>query len=96
MPAFEKGVIDAAEMTSPDRDILFGFYKVAKYNYYPGWFQQTSPGELIINQKKWKELSTTTKAIIQTSCESIYLSTAIMTNAIQPDAMQELKIGGNI
>ena len=96
MPAFEKGVIDAAEMTSPDRDILFGFYKVAKYNYYPGWFQQTSPGELIINQKKWKELSTTTKAIIQTSCKSIYLSTAIMTNAIQPDAMQELKKKGVI
>ena len=96
MPAFEKGVIDAAEMTSPDRDILFGFYKVAKYNYYPGWFQQTSPGELIINQKKWKEISTTIKAIIQTSCESIYLSTAIMTNAIQPDAMQELKKKGVI
>ena len=57
LPALKKGIIDAAEITSPDRDINFGFHKITKYNYYPSWFQQTGPGELILNKKIWESYS---------------------------------------
>jgi len=92
--ALEKGVIDAAELTSPDRDLMMGVYKIPKYNYYPGWFQQTGPGELVLNKKKWDGLSTTAKSIIRTTCDQIYLSTAIRINAIQPKAMRKLQQEG--
>ncbi len=35
-PALEKGTIDAAEWVGPYDDEKLGFYKVAKYYYYPG------------------------------------------------------------
>ena len=38
-PALEKGTIDATEWVGPYDDEKLGFYKVAKYYYYPGWWE---------------------------------------------------------
>ena len=38
-PALEKGTIDATEWVGPYDDEKLGFYKVAKYYYYPGWWR---------------------------------------------------------
>jgi TRAP-type mannitol/chloroaromatic compound transport system substrate-binding protein len=38
-PALERGVVDAAEWVGPYDDEKLGFYKVAKYYYYPGWWE---------------------------------------------------------
>ena len=38
-PALEKGTIDGAEWVGPYDDEKLGFYKVAKYYYYPGWWE---------------------------------------------------------
>ena len=38
-PALEKGTIDASEWVGPYDDEKLGFYKVAQYYYYPGWWE---------------------------------------------------------
>ena len=38
-PALEKGTIDAAEWVGPYDDEKLGFNKVAKFYYYPGWWE---------------------------------------------------------
>src|SRR5207248_2143782 len=38
-PALEKGTIDATEWVGPYDDEKLGFYKIAKYYYYPGWWE---------------------------------------------------------
>ena len=38
-PALEKGTIDAAEWVGPYDDEKLGFNKIAKYYYYPGWWE---------------------------------------------------------
>jgi TRAP-type mannitol/chloroaromatic compound transport system substrate-binding protein len=38
-PALEKGTIDAAEWIGPYDDQKLGFNKVAKFYYYPGWWE---------------------------------------------------------
>ena len=38
-PALEKGTLDAAEWVGPYDDEKLGFAKVAKYYYYPGWWE---------------------------------------------------------
>ena len=38
-PSLEKGTIDAAEWIGPYDDEKLGFYKVAPYYYYPGWWE---------------------------------------------------------
>ena len=54
--ALEKGTIDAAEWVGPYDDEKLGFYKVAKYYYYPGWWEGTSCYHLMVNLAKWNEL----------------------------------------
>ncbi|MGH7315123.1 MAG: TRAP transporter substrate-binding protein, partial [Candidatus Rokuibacteriota bacterium] len=64
-PALERGVIDATEFSMPTIDIALGFHQIAKNNYYPGWHQQASVSELLINREEWNKLSAQHKKIIQ-------------------------------
>ena len=52
-PALEKGTIDAAEWVGPYDDEKLGFYKVAKYYYYPGWWEGGTALHFFINPDKW-------------------------------------------
>ena len=43
-PALERGTIDAAEWIGPYDDEKLGLHKVAKYYYYPGWWEGSRAG----------------------------------------------------
>ena len=62
-PALEKGVIDATEFSMPTHDLSYGFYQLAKFNYFPGWHQQTSIGELLM-KKIGKGYQSTSKRLL--------------------------------
>ena len=64
-PSLEKGVIDAAEFSSPSVDESQAFYKIAKFNYFPGWHQQATFLELTINKDVWNKMSPTQQALIE-------------------------------
>src|SRR6201989_1220621 len=64
-PALEKGTIDAAEWVGPYDDEKLGFYKVAKYYYYPGWWEGGPANPVMINPKKWAELPKNYQAVIK-------------------------------
>ena len=89
-PALEKGVIDATEFSMPAMDIKYGFYQIAKNNYFPGWHQQVSIGTLQINMDKWNSLSDQNKAIIETACRSSLARSYVETEAVNPGAMVEM------
>ena len=60
--ALQLGTIDATEFSMPVMDLSLGFHQVAKFYYFPGWHQQATFGDLIINKAKWDSLSATQKA----------------------------------
>ncbi len=64
-PALEKGTIDAAEWVGPYDDEKLGFYKVAKYYYYPGWWEGGAMIHIHINKEKWESLPANYKAILR-------------------------------
>ena len=66
-PALEKGTIDAAEWVGPYDDEKLGFVKVAKYYYYPGWWEGTGQGHNIMNMEKWNALPKHYQAAIETA-----------------------------
>ena len=56
-PALEKGTIDATEWVGPYDDEKLGFYKIAKYYYYPGWWEGGTALHFFINSDKWEALA---------------------------------------
>lgn len=66
-PALESGSIDAAEWVGPYDDEKLGFYKVAKYYYYPGWWEPGPTIELEINRDKWNELPASYQLAVTTA-----------------------------
>jgi len=69
-PALELGTIDATEFSMPAIDRSYGFYQIAKYNYFPGWHQQSTSNELLVNMDKWNELPDEYKAMLEVSCDA--------------------------
>jgi TRAP-type mannitol/chloroaromatic compound transport system substrate-binding protein len=64
VPALEKGAIDAAEWVGPAHDLKLGFPKVAKYYYYPGFWEPSGQAELMINKKAWESLPKDLQGIV--------------------------------
>ena len=64
-PALEKGTIDAAEWVGPYDDEKLGLYKVAKYYYYPGWWEGGPELDLFVNNKAWDELPKDYQSILE-------------------------------
>jgi len=69
-PALERGTIDATEFSMPAIDRSLGFYQIAKFNYFPGWHQQSTSNEILINMDKWNSLSDGYKTMIETACRA--------------------------
>jgi TRAP-type mannitol/chloroaromatic compound transport system substrate-binding protein len=63
--ALEKGTIDAAEWVGPYDDQKLGFYKVAPFYAYPGWWEGGPQLDLHVNTKAYDSLSGEYKAIIE-------------------------------
>ncbi|MEL6266863.1 MAG: TRAP transporter substrate-binding protein [Pseudomonadota bacterium] len=86
-PALEKGAIDATEFSMPAIDARLGFHKLVKFNYFPGWHQQATVFELLINKDVWAEASDQHKAIIETTCKASMADSFAEGEAIQHTAL---------
>jgi len=52
----QAGTIDGTEWVGPWQDLAAGFYKVAKYYYWPGFHEPSTTGEVLVNLKVWESL----------------------------------------
>jgi TRAP-type mannitol/chloroaromatic compound transport system substrate-binding protein len=93
-PALEKGTIDAAEWVGPYDDEKLGFYKVAKYYYYPGWWEGGTTNHLIINLPKWNELPKPYQAIVQAAAGYANVEETASYDARNPAALKRLVANG--
>jgi TRAP-type mannitol/chloroaromatic compound transport system substrate-binding protein len=92
--ALEKGTIDATEWVGPYDDEKLGFYKVAKFYYYPGWWEGGTMVHHFINSAKWNELPKTYQATIRTACEYANVWMQGKYDAQNPAALRRLIAGG--
>ena len=88
-PALEKGAIDATEFSMPAIDARLGFHKLVKYNYFPGWHQQATVFELLINKDVWNDMSDQHKAITENACKASMADSFAEGEAIQHAALLE-------
>ncbi|HEV3185066.1 MAG TPA: TRAP transporter substrate-binding protein [Xanthobacteraceae bacterium] len=95
-PALEKGTIDAAEWVGPYDDEKLGFYKVAKYYYYPGWWEGGTALHLMINTGKWAELPKSYQAIVTMAAAAANTAVQAKYDARNPAALKRLISGGAV
>ncbi|ALV07287.1 TRAP transporter substrate-binding protein [Roseateles depolymerans] len=88
--ALEKGTIDAAEWVGPYDDLKLGFYKVAQYYYYPGWWEGGPQVDFFINTKAYESLSPEYKAIIEAASAHTHVNMQAKYDVVNPAALKEL------
>ncbi len=88
-PALEKKAIDATEFSMPAIDSRLGFYKIVKDNYFPGWHQQATLFELLINKKAWNKMSKSQQMIIEMMAKAATADSFAYTEAIQAAVLKE-------
>jgi TRAP-type mannitol/chloroaromatic compound transport system substrate-binding protein len=93
-PALEKGTIDAAEWVGPYDDEKLGFYKVAKYYYYPGWWEGQAQGSIYVNLEQWQKLPKSYQAILTAACAEGYMWQIGKYDADNPAALRRLVANG--
>ncbi len=93
-PALEKGTIDAAEWVGPYDDEKLGFYKIAKFYYYPGWWEGATSLHFFINTAKWAELPKTYQAIITAAAAYANVDVQARYDAKNPAALKRLVANG--
>jgi TRAP-type mannitol/chloroaromatic compound transport system substrate-binding protein len=92
--ALEKGTIDAAEWVGPYDDEKLGFHKVAKYYYYPGWWEGGPMLHAMINLNKWNELNPTYQSIVRTAAAAANVDMQAKYDAVNTGALKKLVAGG--
>lgn len=89
-PALERGVIDATEWVGPYDDEKLGFYKIAKYYYYPGWWEPSANLSFLINLDAWNQLPDSYKAILETAFSYVNLNMQAKFDVFNPQSLQRI------
>jgi TRAP-type mannitol/chloroaromatic compound transport system substrate-binding protein len=72
----------------PAIDQRLGFHKVVKYNYFPGWHQQATVFELMINKDVWNGASEQHQQILTQACKASMADSFAEGEASQFEALK--------
>ena len=92
--ALEKGTIDATEWVGPYDDQKLGFNKVAKYYYYPGFWEGGPQISMYINIKQWNALPKEYQTILEDACLYAHAEMQARYDAKNPIALKQLIAAG--
>src|SRR3954462_3009513 len=93
-PALEKGTIDGAEWVGPYDDEKLGFNKVAKYYYYPGFWEGGPQLVSYFNTAEWGKLPKEYQNIVEAACWEANTYMLAKYDAQNPAALKRLVAGG--
>lgn len=93
-PALELGTIDGTEFSMPAIDINLGFYQAANHYYFPGWHQQSTFFDLMINLDEWNKLTQTQRVQIEAVCGDNMRYSIAEGESIQSQALKEMRDKG--
>lgn len=92
--ALDRGVLDATEFSMPAIDERLGFYQIAKHYYFPGWHQQASLLELLVNKTNWDGLAQTDQVLIEMACRDTILRGMTEGEVLQGPALERMQAKG--
>jgi len=93
-PSLEKGTIDAVEWIGPYDDEKLGFQKIARYYYYPAWWEGSSNLHTLVNLAKWNGLPKPYQAALLAAARDAGHWMTGKYDAGNPPALKRLLAGG--
>ena len=93
-PSLEKGTIDAAEWVGPYDDEKLGFQKVAKYYYYPGFWEGGPTVHAFANLEKFNALPKNYQAILTNAAAHVNGWMPARYDMQNPGALKRLVASG--
>lgn len=94
--SLERGVIDAAEWLGPYDDERLGLYKIAKYYYYPGFWEGDAQVSIYVKPEAWEALPKAYKAAFETACGEACVWMLSKFDAENPAALRRLVANGAV
>ncbi|AMM85254.1 TRAP transporter substrate-binding protein [Martelella sp. AD-3] len=94
--ALERGTIDATEFVGPYDDLSLGLVKVAKYYYYPAWWEGGPVIHAFTNLDKFNELPASYQQILTDACDAVNLDMLARYDAGNPQALRQLVAEGAV
>lgn len=88
--ALQSGAIDATEWVGPWHDLAFGFYKITKFYYWPGFHEPTSTVSYVFNRQVWESLPRDQQELIKMAFEAETLIQTAEYEARNPEALEAL------
>jgi TRAP-type mannitol/chloroaromatic compound transport system substrate-binding protein len=92
--SLERGTIDAVEWVGPYDDEKLGLAKVARYYYYPGFWEGGAQLSAIVNLKKFAELPKSYQAAFEVACAEAHSHMQARYDASNTNALRKLVAGG--
>ena len=89
-PSLQSGAIDATEWVGPWHDLAFGFYKVTKNYYYPGWHEPGTVASIGVNKKLYDSLTKDQQQMIEVVCNAEAFEQSAEFNARNLDSLNVL------
>jgi len=89
-PSLEKGTIDATEWVGPYDDEKLGFYKVAPYYYYPGWWEGGACLHAMFNKKAYDALPEAYQIALQAGTQAANCDMLASYDHKNPTALKTL------
>ncbi|HVS65745.1 MAG TPA: TRAP transporter substrate-binding protein [Thermoanaerobaculia bacterium] len=93
-PALERGAIDATEWVGPYDDEKLGFHRVARYYYYPGWWEPGPNLSVYINRRAWDSLPSLYRDILRCAADTALRTMQARYDALNPPALGRLLAEG--
>jgi TRAP-type mannitol/chloroaromatic compound transport system substrate-binding protein len=93
-PALERGAIDATEWVGPYDDEKLGFHRIAKFYYYPGWWEPGSSSTFMVNKAAWDKLPSTYQKAFEIAAAAAGQRTQTVYDVKNPEALVRLLASG--
>jgi TRAP-type mannitol/chloroaromatic compound transport system substrate-binding protein len=93
-PALERGAIDATEWVGPYDDEKLGFHKIARYYYYPGWWEPGPSLSYYVHRPAWDGLPAEYREVLRAAARESASAMQTRYDARNPQALARLLAAG--
>lgn len=92
--ALERGTIDAAEWVGPADDERLGFHRIARFYYYPGWWEGSAQITALASVPAWEALPEHFRIAFTTACNEQTMLMLSRYDVANPPALRRMVAQG--